>query len=509
MSSLIDSILAARRCGTPLLSVSTPDQPEFTKAAAAEVGPVPAVQWDRAEGFRAINDEGAQALADLPIGQEELAVTSPDPLQAMRLSLKLKKRSVVFAHNLQRFFREDSPGPTIQAVSNLRDPFKTDGRTLVMMAPDVDLPTELRHDVVTLDDPLPEDDGYAKIVRDIYDSFAKNKKSETTANEDTVTSAVSAVRGLSSFRADQVVAMSFDLKAGRLDLDALWQHKVAAVSQTPGLAMTRTGPPLADLRGLDSVVAMLQDLFTGPMRPNLVVRVDEVDKAMSGLGSRGGPGDNTGVSQDIHSQFLTTMEDNSWTGAILFGVRGAGKTVLTQAIGAAYGVPTIAADLGAMKGGIVGESERNVRDAFRMIKSIGRDRVVVLATCNEMAMLRPEFLRRFKLGVWYFDLLEEDERRALWRVYLKRYGLDPKSDLPEDDGWTGAEIRNCCELSHALGKTPAQIGPKYIVPVGRSDANGISEMRRQAEGRYLSVSKSGPYRNAVDRVAGEAGRKFN
>jgi thioredoxin reductase len=60
-------------------------------------------------------------------------------------------------------------------------------------------------------------------------------------------------------------------------------------------------------------------------------------------------GDNTGVTQYQHQQFLTQLEDNGWIGAILVGIRGSGKTILTQSIGVAHGAPTIAMDTGAMK----------------------------------------------------------------------------------------------------------------------------------------------------------------
>ena len=62
----------------------------------------------------------------------------------------------------------------------------------------------------------------------------------------------------------------------------------------------------------------------------------------------------------------------------MIGVRGGGKTVLTQSIGKAHDVPTIAMDTGQMKGGIVGTTEAAIRDAFRTIKSIGGKRVLVL-----------------------------------------------------------------------------------------------------------------------------------
>lgn len=272
--------------------------------------------------------------------------------------------------------------------------------------------------------------------------------------------------------------------------------------------MTLDGPDLADLRGLDSVVGMLNDLWLGPEPPELIVRVDEMDKSFAGLGSHGGPGDNTGISQDMHQQFLTAMEGNGWLGALLFGVRGGGKTVLSEAIGKAHGIPTIAMDTGAMKGGIVGTSEAAVRDAFRTIKSIGGKRVLVLGTCNKMDVFPSELLRRFKLNVYYFDLLTAEERDALWPVYLAKYGFPLDSARPDDEGWTGAEIRNCCELAYKLRRPVATVGATMIVPFTTSNPQLLEALRTQAEGKYLSASYAGAYRKPVADAVVSTGRRM-
>jgi hypothetical protein len=283
-----------------------------------------------------------------------------------------------------------------------------------------------------------------------------------------------------------------------IDLTDAWEMKIRAVSKVKGLSMTLDGPPLSDLKGLDAIIARLNKLHNGPHPPELYVRVDEIDKMMAGLGQDGGPGDNTGVAQDLHEQFLSNMENNEWIGFILAGIRGAGKTVLTQAIGRAHGVPTIAMDCGAMKGKHVGESEQAFRDSFRTIKSIGGKRVCVLATCNKLNVLPPELLRRFEQGIWYFDLLSKEERAALWPIYLKKFGHPLDSELPTDEGWTGAEIRNCCRTAYLTGDPVKVVGETGIVPVVRSDPKSVDFMRSEAESKgFLSAAYEGAYRQSI------------
>jgi len=150
-------------------------------------------------------------------------------------------------------------------------------------------------------------------------------------------------------------------------------------------------------------------------------------------------------------------------------------------------------DTGAMKGRHVGDSEGAFRDAFRTIKGIGGKRVCVLATCNKLDVLPPELLRRFKMQVWYFDLLTKEERKALWPVYLERYNQPLDSELPDDKDWTGSEIRNCCEIAEMTGDTVKVVGDTMIVPIMKSNPQSVARMREQADGKFLSASKPGPY----------------
>jgi len=505
MKQLVDSLLAARDVSTPLLAITTPDQPAVVEGLRAALnGTIPVISWDRARGFLALNDKGLVALTvvanAINIQITDMPAASADPAAAMRYAIHLPKQSVVLALSMDRFLKEPPAGEVVQAVLNLRDAFKSNQRTLIMLAPDFDWPIELRHDVILLDDPLPDESGYATIIRDLYVSAelgktVKNGKTTYEPTPEVLSKATLAVRGLSTFEAEQVLAMSLALSPKRdgIDLASAWDLKKRAVGKVKGLSMTLDGPSLSDLRGLNQIVGVMDDLFHGPEPPLVIVRVDEIDKSMAGLGSRGGPGDNTGVAQDLHQQFLTTMEDYDWIGAILVGIRGSGKTVLTQSIGAAYGIPTIAMDTGAMKGKHVGESEAAFRDAFRTIRSIGGSRVAVLATANKLDVLPPELIRRFKLNIWYFDLLTKEERDSLWPVYLKRYGHPLDSPRPNDENWTGAEIRNCCEIAYKLRKTVAEVGAKYIVPVTKSDPMSVQDLRKIATDRFLSASYPGTY----------------
>lgn len=509
MKALINQLKAARACSTPLLAITTPDQPAVARAIIEALnGDTPVVTWDRSSGLLAGNKKGVLALSEMcpktKTPPEDLPFVSAEAAAAFRLCKELPKHTLVIAYSLNRFLHEEGPGQTIQALLNLRDLFKGDHRTFVGLSAEFQLPGDIQHDVILLDDPLPDDAAYTTIINDLHESTPGIKPATPTLIEQTVR----AVRGLSAFEAEQVLAMSIASTGMKnLDHDQTWKLKVAAVNKVEGLTMTLDGPPKSELRGLDNALNILDALWDGPEPPELVVRVDEMDKSFAGAGTTGA-GDNTGITQDMNQQFLVNMEDNGWLGALLFGVRGGGKTVLTQALGKAHGVPTIAMDVGAMKGGIVGTSERNIRSAFRTMRSIGGKRVLVLATCNRMDYFPAELLRRFKLGVLYFDLLTAEERDALWPVYLKKYGHKLNTPRPNDEGWTGAEIRNCCELAYMLGRTVQDVGENMIVPYTRSNPKQLESLRAQAANNYLSASYPGTYHLPVPDAVVPQSRKM-
>ena len=63
---------------------------------------------------------------------------------------------------------------------------------------------------------------------------------------------------------------------------------------------------------------------------------------------------------------------------------------------------------------------------------------------------------------------------------------------PDDEGWTGAEIEECCRKAYRL-KISLQEAAQYIVPVSRSASEEIKSLRLQASGKFISASAPGVY----------------
>lgn len=478
--ALVDSVKRARNKGVPILAVRTTD-PAATMAAvtAAVNGTAPALRWDIVNGIVGLNEAGQSAVGDRDTG---------NPTEAMIAAASLPPTSLLFVCNAHRCLDPGNPNtlPVAQAIWNLRDRFKADGRTLVLLGPDFTFPAELEQDIIVFDEPLPGDEALARIVTEQFTAAGLDQPDEKKLGQ-----VVDAVRGLAAFPAEQVIAMSLT-KAG-VNMNMLRRQTNLAIEQTRGLTVDKDSVTFTDIGGLDEAKQVGFGLGNGPAAPKLIVRIEEIEKALSG--AAGPAADTSGTSQDILDVLLTGMEDNDWYGFILYGVPGSGKSFYSKALGNTLEVRSVRADLNAAKDKWVGGTEANIRAIMRRIRAIaGVGGACFLASANRLKTIPPELKRRFRYGIYMFDLPTAEERGPIWTINLRRFGFDPtKAQRPNDEGWTGADIRNVCEIAWRFGSSLTEAAAR-IVPVSKSDPESIEEMRQIANGRFLSASYPGPYR---------------
>jgi SpoVK/Ycf46/Vps4 family AAA+-type ATPase len=173
-------------------------------------------------------------------------------------------------------------------------------------------------------------------------------------------------------------------------------------------------------------------------------------------------------------------------GIFVFGISGCGKTMIGKAAAANWGCPLLRLDMGALRSKFVGESEANLRKAFKTIEALGRcvilvdeiekamqgatsgssdggvsadalgaflswmqDRTCeafVIATANEVEALPPELLRKGRFDEMFFvDLPNEQERAEIITASLRAFGRSGDAKyLPgvvdATTGFTGSEI---------------------------------------------------------------------
>ena len=234
-------------------------------------------------------------------------------------------------------------------------------------------------------------------------------------------------------------------------------------------------------------------------------------------------------------------------GALLAGVPGCGKSLTAKAIATAWGVPLLRVDLGALKSKFVGESEGNLRKAFRVIEAIGRcvvwfdeiekalqgassgsadggvsadalgavlswmqerqGEAFVIATANDVTGLPPELLRKGRFDeIWWIDLPTRQERAAILQTALTAHGrskhrIDVVAVSDACDGFTGSEI--AALVPDALFAAFADGGreittedlltaAKTVTPLSKTAAEKIKALRAWASGRARPATSTEP-----------------
>lgn len=237
-------------------------------------------------------------------------------------------------------------------------------------------------------------------------------------------------------------------------------------------------------------------------------------------------------------------------GVLLLGVPGCGKSLVAKAIANEWKFPLLRFDLGKVFGGIVGESERNIRYALDVAKTIspcilwideiekglsgsqssGRtdggtsarvfgtfltwmqektEPVFVVATANDISSLPPELLRKGRFDeIFFVDLPSANERANIFRIHLKNKGRDPETlglDMKElvkaTEGFSGAEIEEVVNeaLFNAYANGQDEVRMENLSeciaatsPLSRTMAETIANLRKWAEQRARLASKDKP-----------------
>jgi SpoVK/Ycf46/Vps4 family AAA+-type ATPase len=490
---LIEQVKAARRVNTPILAIQSSDQPACQTAIATALnGGAVVFAWDPVRGLRAANEPAAEWIKGF--GEpKEIAANTGNPNACLDFAQNLPERSVLFQTNADLFWNDPV---TSTAVLNLRETFKANKRTLIGTGSGFSLPAALQSSVVLIDEALPTDEKILAVLDALYTGINRNRASKgkpalPALAEDQRREAVTAVRGLSAFLAEQTFAESIDPESG-LNLPECWNRKRIAFNQIDGLTLEESnGPTFDDIRGLSQILKRETAHFAGAGAAAVIVRIEEIEKALAGSQS-----DSSGTGQASLGYILDFMQENRCTGFVALGPGGSGKSLVSKALGRQFKRPVVIFDVKATEDKFVGESGRKIRNALKALKGLaGGLPILFVATCNRLESLPPELKRRFKQGLWFFDLPTESEREAIWKLYLGKFGLKgykAATLAAKWANWTGAEIFNACETASDEGIS-IDAAAEFVVPVAEADPEALRKLRDLAHDRFLSASAVGKY----------------
>ena len=243
---------------------------------------------------------------------------TPDPLSALKW-LSNRNDTVLFAQNFHHFIGSVE---IIQEIQNCLPIWKASGCCLVMVGPQVLLPVEVEKYFTILDFPLPS-------LQDIY---KMQEELGESVGVQTDMDAAEAALGLTEHESETAFALSL-VEKKRFCSEVVTEQKRQMIRRT-GLMEFWPSVSVDQVGGLDILKQYIKNR----------------EKAFTPEGA--------------HLPKPKAI--------LLVGVPGSGKSLTCKAAASILGWPLIRLDISALKGSLVGESERKMRQATSTIDAFGR-----------------------------------------------------------------------------------------------------------------------------------------
>jgi len=491
-------IAALLRARNPLLWIITREEARTERllmesAQAAQYEPR---FWDCSSG---ISD-----FAGKPQEQGERCV---DPGQVLTAIKESTRRQVWILRDMPAFLRDPFVNRGLRSLArNLTLAPRDQARAVIVITPSSDIPPELAGHAIAIEFPLPDRAEIAEILDAAIAALPDDIRANAAPNG-TRDAAIDAAIGLTAEEAQACYAKSL-VSTRRIDPATVAAEKKRVITREKVLEWIDPIPGGLDavggLEGMKSWLKARRAAFTPAAREY-------------GLPAP--------------------------KGMLLVGHPGTGKSLTAKAVAAAWGMPLLRLDMGALKSKFVGESEANIRKALRVAETVApcvlwldevekamagatqgaadggtsadalgavltwmQDRtgsVFCIATANDVEALPPALLRKGRFDDLFFvDLPTTTERAAILRAALKQYGRDADgitlatvAEATQD--FVGAEIAalvpEAMYAAFADGARPINdadllAAAAVTVPLARTAAEKIDKLRQWAKGRARPAS---------------------
>lgn len=368
-----------------------------------------------------------------------------NPLQALEFveKLPISAAAILVLRDFNRFLEDISISRKLRNLSRV---LLSQPKNLVIVAPEIEIPTELSEAITVLEFPLPTRDQIKAELERLLGAIAQRL---TGANIDEL---VRSSQGLSLERIRRVLAKAI-ANHGELrpeDVELILAEKRQKIRQTKILDFYPAKEDISDIGGLDN----LKDWLL----------------------RRGGA-----FSEQARSYGLPHPR-----GLLLVGIQGTGKSLTAKAIAHHWHLPLLRLDVGRLFGGLVGESESRTRQMIQLAEALApcvlwideidkafsglggkgdagtanrvfgtfitwlaekTSPVFVVATANDIQALPPEMLRKGRFDeIFFVGLPTQTERRSIFTVHLSRLrphnlkNYDIERLAYETPDFSGAEI---------------------------------------------------------------------
>lgn len=383
-------------------------------------------------------------------------------------------------------------------------------RAIVLSQPVQQLPVELEKETQILEMPLPTTEELRKLMLQ-----AKLKYEIDERDYDESESLLEAALGLSTSEAQLAfskIACQFK-RITESDIPLIIKEKEQVIRKSGHLEYFHPKANLQDIGGLDSLKSWLKR------------------------------------RRQAFTQEAQKFGLEKPRGMLLLGLPGTGKSLAAKAVANAWQLPLLRLDMGKIYGGIVGQSEANMRSALQTAEALSpcilwvdeiekglsgmqssgstdggttarvlgtfltwmqekEKPVFVVATANHIAQLPPELLRKGRVDeIFFVDLPSHDDRKEIISIHLKKRGRENNfseneiGDLAKmSQGFTGAELEEAIKeamfIAYDDGRDLCtehiQTALSETLPLSKTMSEMIKQTRNWAKGRAVMASSQQP-----------------
>jgi ATP-dependent 26S proteasome regulatory subunit len=440
--------------------------------------------------------------------QKHRNAPTKDPLVALDQVIEQVEPAIFLFKDFHPFLTKNNFA-VIRKLKEIALHLKNSFKTIILVAPVMEIPTELEKEVTLLNYPLPSRDDLAELLEKIITDVKQFSQVKIELDEVGRERLLQAALGLTLGEAENVFAKIIvkDERLSGEDVNEVFAEKQQIIRKSGLLEYYATGESFSQVGGL----AMLKEWLD--------------KRAMA-------------FSTEARAFGLPAPK-----GILLLGVQGCGKSLCAKAVSNQWQLPLLRFDMGRMFGSLVGSSEENVRRAISVAESVAPailwvdeiDKafagsqgsgatdggttarvfgtfltwlsektapVFVVATANDISQLPPELLRKGRLDeIFFVDLPSQDERKEVFRIHISKrnrdinlFDLNALAAASKD--FSGAEIEEAINsaLYDAFYSKTELATPLIMtslaqtVPLAKTMDEQINRLRNWAEGRARNAS---------------------
>jgi len=398
-------------------------------------------------------------------------------------------------------------------VRRLRDVgqhFSANRKTIVLTAPKIEIPPELRSLVELFDLPLPDRQRLRQIIDETLVRISRTHTLQRKLDANGLDAIAENLRGLTEEEAERAISQALVTRYAlcpEIVTDVL-EMKKSLLKRSEMLDFVQASDQMADVGGLENLKRW--------------------------LGLRRGSWDDAARDFGLEPP----------KGVIILGAQGCGKSLCARAVAGEWKLPLVKFDTSVVYDKFLGETEKRIRKVFQVAEGLApcvlwidelekvfagsgadsasadagvssrllasflswmQDRkapVFVAATCNDVTALPPELIRKGRFDELFFvDLPNQAARQQIFSIQLTRRKRNPAEfDLDRvgaaAKGYSGAEIDAAVQTAlYAAYSEKKPLNTQSLlealaqtVPLSTTRAEEIDALRAWAKTRAVPAS---------------------